>query len=189
MTTSLDVLDLCYAAVLGPGIVTAPPAYATMAQGRVYKPGDWPSQDGLYPLVKMRLVGEDRVPIGRSGPAEFTTTATIRITGEVSAPAQIDDGGATVAETLLWQLKRQIEVAIVNSYPLTSAIQQISSMRSQLAFNSEAATHLAGVQIDLALEFYEGPESFAPVVADTLDQVSLAATRFPPVGFGTDFAR
>jgi len=188
MITSLDLLALTHAAVLGEGRLATPPVYATAAEGRVFKPGDWPSQDGLYPLVKMRLIAEDRQSMARSGAAQFTTAATIRITGEVSAPAQFDDAGATVAETQLWQLKRQIEVAIVNSYPLTAVIQQIASMRSQLSFNSEAATHLAGVQIDLALEFYEGAESFAPVAADELDQITFAASRFPPVGFSSTLA-
>lgn len=189
MITSLDVLDLLYAAILGPDMLATPPIFATAAFGRVYKPGDWPTQPGQYPIVKLRLIGEDRQSIARSGAAEFTTTATVRIIGAVSAPAQFDDAGATAAETLLWQLKRQIEVAIVNSYPLASVIQQIASMRSQLAFNSEGATHLAGIQTDVAVEFYEGAESFAPVLADALETATVAATRYPPFGLAAALAQ
>lgn len=164
MTTSLDLLDLVYEAIVSAG---------TDAQERVHRPGDWPTQLGGYPRVKLRLIAEDRQSLGRSGPAEFTTTATIRAIGEVSAPAQLDNGGALAAETNLWALKAQIDAAVVGSYPLMAEIQQISSMRSQLAFNADGATHLAGVQIDFALEFYEGPEDFPPPPSWPLDEVDL----------------
>lgn len=172
MTTSSDLLDLVYQALSTDG-------GATDAGGRVYKPGDWPTQPDQYPILKLRLIGEDRVSQGRAS-VQFTTTAIIRIIAEVSAPATLDDAGATGAETALWRVKRQVEVAIVNSYPLFRSIQQLASVRSQLAFNSEGATHLAGIQMDLSLEFYEGPEDFAPIEADEIDQVSIAATHYPP---------
>lgn len=119
----------------------------------------------------------------------FTTTATIRILAEISEPAQIDNGGATAAEQALWTLKRQIDVAFINSYPLAQIIQQIASMQSQLAFNSESATHLAGIQTDAAIEFYEGPEDFAPPPVGDLLEVDLTASEYPPVGFVSDFNR
>ena len=175
-TTSDDLLQLCYDAVLN----------VTDAGSRVYKPGDWPSQDDQYPLIKMRLIHEARTSLGRGGAIEFLTVATIRFTGEVSAPATIDDAGATGAESALWRLKRQIEVAIVNSYPLTAKIQNIPALVSQLDFSSEGATHLAGVRIDLQLEFYEGPESFAPVATDDLEQVTVTNTNLPPTGLSVD---
>lgn len=175
-TTSLGLLDLCNAAVID----------STAAEDRVYKPGDWPSQDAQYPLIKMRLVSEDRQSLGRGGAIEFVTIATVRLIGEVSEPASEDDAGATGAETALWALKRQIEVAIVNSYPLTQRIQNMPTVRAQLAFSSEGATHLAGVQIDLQLEFYEGPESFAPIAVADLNQVIATNTSLPPTGFRVD---
>ncbi|HEX7850139.1 MAG TPA: hypothetical protein VF485_10460 [Sphingomonas sp.] len=176
VTTSEDLLQLCYEAVLN----------VTDAQNRVYKPGDWPSQDEQYPLIKMRLIHEARTSLGRGGAFDFLTVATIRLTGEVSAPATIDDAGATGAESALWRLKRQIEVAVINSYPLTKLIQNIPTIVSQLDFSSEGATHLAGVRIDLQLEFYEGPESFAPVAAVDLEEVTIANTTLPPTGIAVD---
>jgi len=177
MTTSLDLLQQVYDTILQAN---------TDASSRVYKPGDWPTQDGQYPIVKMRLVHEDRQSLGRGGAFEFTTVATIRIAAEVSGFASVDDIGATGAEAQLWALKRQIEVAVVNSYPLTRLIQNIPTMTSQLAFNSDAATHVAGVQIDLALEFYEGPENFAPVASDDLTEVTIVNPNLPPTGLSVD---
>lgn len=178
MTTSLDLLDATHAALI---------AADTDAAADVFRPGDWPTQPDQYPITKLRLISEDRQQIGRSGPAEFITTATVRLVSEVSAPVELDNAGATKAEALLWRLKRQNEVAIVNSYPLAGMIQQIVSMRSQLAFTSEGATHLAGIQTDIAYEFYEGPESFAPHEADDLDGVDLA-TALPPTGLTVDLS-
>jgi len=176
VTTSDDLLQLVNAAMIG----------ATDAQGRVYKPGDWPSQESQYPLWKLRLVHEFRTSLGRGGAIEFITVATIRMVGEVSAPAKVGDAGAADAEVALWRLKRQAEVAVINSYPLTARIQNIPTISAQLDYSSDAATHLAGVRIDLQLEFYEGPESFAPVVSDDLEQVTIANTNLPPTGLSVD---
>jgi len=178
VTTSLDILVTCHGAIVAGG---------TDAADNVYRPGDWPTQVDQYPIIKMRLIAEDRQQLARSGPAEFLTVATVRIVGEVSAPVELDNLGATRAEALLWRLKRQIEVAVVNSYPLTTQIQQIVSMRSQLAFDSEGSTHLAGIQTDIAFEFYEGPESFAPPDVDDLDRFNLAA--LPPTGLTVDLSQ
>lgn len=171
MTTSLDLLDLVHAAIV---------AADTDAGQRVYRPGDWPSQVGTMPQIKLRLLAEDRISIARSGPPEFTSTATVRIIAQVQAPATPDDFGASEAEAALWAIKRQVEVAVINSYPLTSVIQQIASVRSHLAFNADGALHLGAIQIDLALEFYEGPESFAPVDAEDVTELAIEATNYPP---------
>lgn len=164
MTTSQDLIDVVHAAIVFAG---------TDAEGRVFKPGDWPSQPDQYPIIKLRLAFENRQSLGRSGPPQFTTVATIQIQAEVSEPAQIDNDGATEAEARLWAIKRQIDAAVVNSYPLTTHIQQISAMRAQLAFTSDAATHLAGVQIDLDVEFYEGIEDFPPAPEWPLSDLAM----------------
>lgn len=186
MTTSQDLLELVVAAILGPNAAAQPATFATDAQDRVYAPGDWSTQDGQYPIIKLRVPQESKQSLGRSGPPEFLVLTTIRIVGEVSAPADVNDAGASAAQTALWQLQRQIEIAVVGSYPLTRQIQQIVSINSQLSYNSDAETHLAGIQIDLVLEFIQGPDDFAPVDAEDLDIVTGEFPDFPPVGFELD---
>lgn len=180
ISTSLDLLALIRDALI---------AGQTDAADRVFTPGDWPTQPDQYPITKLRLVNENRQSIARSCAPEFTTTTLIRVISEVSAPAKLDDAGATDAELACWRIKRQNEVAIVNGYPLTARIQQIASIYSQLAFSSEGATHLAGVQMDLSIEFYEGPESFAPVEADPLVDLHLTDPRHTPHGFDLTFSQ
>ena len=168
---STDLLDLVVTAI----------GTSTDAGARVYSPGDWPAMDENLPLLKVRLLSEKRQSMARSGAPQFTTTATIRIIGEVDAYAAEDNAGASVAQAAAWQLKRQVEVAVINSSPLFAQIQQIAAMRSDAAFSAEGDKHIAGIQIDLDLEFYEGPEEFAPIAADDLNEAALTADHYPPV--------
>lgn len=173
MTTSSELLCLAARELKALG--------ATAAGQRVYTPGDWPTWDNQYPALKLRVVNEEKISVGRSGPPEFTVTATVRILGQVSAPAAAEDGGAAAAEDQLWRLARQVEVALINSYPLTSKLQQFPFVRTQLAFSSEGETHLGGIQIDLGLEFFQ--DDFAPIDADDLDEINLTAANYPNAGF------
>lgn len=165
-TTSLDLLDAVHQAIL---------AADTAAGTNVFRPGDWPTQVGQYPIIKLRLVSQSRQSLGR-GAVEFITIATIRAMIEVSAPARVDDLGAQDAETQLWNLAREVDVAVIGSDPLARLVQQVASVQSQLAFTSEAATHLAGLQMDIALEFYEGPWSFAPIDAQDFTEVDATVS-------------
>lgn len=177
--TSLDILAMVVAAA------TAKPD-TTAAGERVYGPGDWPAQADGYPFFKLRVSSEDRTSLGRGGPPEFTTLATIQVFGEVSTAAQAQDAGATVAENELWALKRQFEVAVINSYPLTASVQQIASMRTRLGFDSSGDTHLGSMLTELVIEFYEGPEEFAPVEVEDFETAEVTATHYPPAGVAVD---
>lgn len=173
--TSDDVLDLVIGALRAPG--------ATSAGDLVYRTGDRPTQNDQYPNLRGRVVRETKQSLGRGGGPEFNVTATIRVIGEVSAPAAVGDAGAAQAEALLWQLKRQVEVAVVGSYPLERQIQQFASIDSQLAYNADGETHLAGIQIDFAIEFYQGLEDFALIASDDLDEVAATPAGSGLVGF------
>lgn len=178
MTTSADLLNLVVAALRAPG--------ASDAGDQVFEPGDWPTQNDQYPRLKARVVREYKQSLGRGGGPAFIVTTTLRVLGEVSAPAQFEDAGAAAAQAALWRLQRQVEVAVIGSEPLTSAIQQIASVDSQLAYSADGETHLAGIQTDIALEFYQGPEDFAPIAATDLQEVAAAWPAYSPTGFIAD---
>jgi len=166
---SEQLLDLVHAALTAEG--------ATDAGDRVQRPGDLPTQLSQYPVLKLRLIGEDRQSLGRGG-IHFLTTATIRVVGEVSEPAALDDPNISAAEASLWALKRQVERAIVNSYPLFRVVQQLAFVKTQLAF-AAGAQHLAGIQSDYGFEFHEGAESFAPVLTNALTEVDAVDPLHP----------
>lgn len=161
-----DIVDMVEAALLA--------SRATDAGGQVYRPGDWPAQPDSYPLLKLRIVSESKQSITRSGSVQFTTMLNLRIIGEVSAPVSLaDHAGASAAEAALLRLSRQVEVAVIGSYPLEQQIQQIASVTTQFAFDADGATHLAGIQKDFAIEFYQGAEDFAQPVTDDLTRLTL----------------
>ncbi|WP_157218674.1 ATP-binding protein [Flavisphingomonas formosensis] len=175
-TTSDTILDLVKAA-LKPD--AAP--YPTDAEGRVYRPGDWVTWDQQYPAIKLRLMSEEKTSLGRADIA-FTVVSTVRVIAQVAAFASPDDGGAGDAEEALWRLQRQIEVAVINSYPLTSKLQQFPFVRAVPGFSAEGEKHLAGINIDIGCEFYQGPEDFAPITADDLTEVGVTFPGFPGLG-------
>ena len=170
--TSNTLLLLCAEALRADG--------ATDAGTRVYTPGDGPSQQRTLPQIKLRLARETRQSLSRSGAPHFRTTATVRILAEAQSYALEDDEGAERAQAAAWAIKRQVEVAIINSYPLFDVVEQLANMRADLAFNADGALHIAGIQMDLDFEFYEGAENFAPIFAETISDVLIEPTNYAP---------
>lgn len=177
MTTSEDLADISCSLLREGG---------TDAGEQVYSPGDWPSQDGQYPIIKIRIARESRQSLGHGGPAEFITRTTLRFSLEVSAPAQENDAGADVADAALWRLKRQVERILINNPALWALIQQFVSIDAQPTFNSDAATHLAGFQIDLTLEFFESAANFYQPETDDLHEIHAELSDHAPTGFTTN---
>ncbi|MGI4764566.1 MAG: hypothetical protein ACRYGP_05815 [Janthinobacterium lividum] len=178
MTTSADVLALVSSALL---TKRDDDTYPTPAEDRVKRPGDLPTQSEEYPILKLRLVSETRQATGR-GSIGFTTTATIRVVGEVSAQADLGGPDNSDIEAQLWALKRASEIAIINSYPLFGVVSQLSSVQSQLSFTAQA-THLAGIQADFAFEFWEDGDDFAPIAATVVTGFDVHLPAGP--GFST----
>ncbi|WP_242183090.1 hypothetical protein [Sphingomonas sp. CARO-RG-8B-R24-01] len=176
MTTSQDLLCLTVAALKGDEVV-AP----TDARDRVFSPGDWPTQSDQYPLLKVRLLSETKQSLGKGG-IMFRVTATIRILAEVSEPVQFENAGATAAEIAIWRLVRQCECGVINSYPLTGLLQEFPSIRTELASSSESATHLAGAQIDIDMEFIQDANDFAPLPVSDLTEIEFDDTAHPGAG-------
>jgi hypothetical protein len=182
MTTTLDLQELMVEALLKAGTDADQPPYPTDAEDRIFRPGDLPAQPGQFPLFKLRIPREQRQSLGR-GSVQFLTLGTVRVIGEVSEPADVTDPGTiSAAEASLWALKRQAEVAIINSYPLFSLVQQLASIDAQFAYSSDAETHLAGIQIDFTFEFYEGAEDFAPLPTDPLEEIEIEDESHPAAG-------
>lgn len=169
MTTSADLFELVFAA-LAPDPVSPDSPPPTAAGDNVDRPGIVPTQSDQYPRISVRMISETKQSQGR-GSIGFITSTTIRVVGVASAPVSIDDVRVSMIEAKIWQLKAQIERAIINSYPLFSSVQQLASVQTQLAFDAQA-TMLAGVQSDYTFEIYEDADDFAPIPADVLDEIT-----------------
>jgi len=137
----------------------------TDAGDKVYTPGDWSTRLTDFPLILVQAVHEDKQSSGR-GPPSFTVVTTIRITGRVSAMGQPSDQGGEHAENMLWRLQRQIERAVINADVFvdpdtnTPFIQQFPSIRTTLGATAEGAQQVGEIVIDLAIEYFQGPDDF-----------------------------
>lgn len=165
------------AAQLTPVAGREPP---TSAADRVRRPGDLPTQPDVYPVLKLRMIGETKQSLGRGTPG-WLVTVTIRVIGETAAPALVSDPKSSEIEARLWLLKDEIERAIINSYPLFSHVQQLAAVQTQLAFALEGK-HLAGIQSDYTFEIVESGEDFAPLAADEITELHAVDPLHPPIG-------
>ncbi len=59
---SLDYLQLVKSIIAAAG---------TSAGENVFGPGDWPTQEDQYPIIRLRLVHEGRISVGRGGGQQF----------------------------------------------------------------------------------------------------------------------
>ncbi len=147
---------------------------ATAAGQRVYDPDDFPTFDGQYPVILVQATKEDRESLGRAS-IQFTCTATILITGRVTAPGATvpQDEGATAAAAALWALKKQIEQTVINNDAIAQlGIQQYPFVRSSVGFSAAGEYHEAQLAIELGVEYYQGPEDFFPTVETVIDEVT-----------------
>jgi hypothetical protein len=179
MTTTIDGLVTLAAQLLS--AQASDGSYLTNAGPRVYEPRDWPTWDNLYPAIFLSGPAERKRSLGSSGAPEYEVTGTLRATARDSQTAASQDGNAGLLLASLGMLKRQIEVGLINNPALMVLLEQYGEVRSSIAFKS-AEKHLGEVEMEIDLDFYQGPEDFFPIVGVELTQVTLT-TQFPtPLG-------
>ncbi|EKN3880789.1 TPA: ATP-binding protein [Yersinia enterocolitica] len=153
-----QVRQLVVAAILG----------KTDAENRVYSPSDWPTTEEIYPVILVQTPIEEKQSLGRNAP-QFNTITTVRITGRLQElDGENENDGANKAELALERLREQIERAVINSYDLTRQTQQFARVRSTIDLDSAGEGHLAQLLMELDIEYYQGPEDFYPIEADSL---------------------
>ncbi|ENB4712370.1 TPA: ATP-binding protein [Yersinia enterocolitica] len=153
-----QVRQLVVAAILG----------KTDAENRVYSPRDWPTTEEMYPVILVQTPIEEKQSLGRNAP-QFNTITTVRITGRLQElDGENENDGANKAELALERLREQIERAVINSYDLTRQTQQFARVRSTIDLDSAGEGHLSQLLMELDIEYYQGPEDFYPIEADSL---------------------
>lgn len=171
-------------------LVAAALAGKTAVGANVFTPRTWPTTADEMPIILVQSPRETKQNSnGRTGPAEFFVTTTIRVVARVSAKAGSGDAGAVAAEFAVGLLQRQIEIAVINDDALRRAIQKFSSVEIETGVKSEGGLVFGELVMDLALEFYQGPEAFAPVVGTQFDELALYVDLlnvFSPTGVFAD---
>lgn len=159
-------------------LVTQTPAaeWKTMAQANVYDPRTWPTTLGAMPIILVDTPKETKRGMGRSGGPQFTCVATVRVVGRVTAKASAGDdnaAGACLAAAQL--LERQIEVAVVNDYDLKLVVQQFASVEVETAVRRDGEVLFGETVMLFGLEYFQGPEDFAPNPFSDLEEIALYA--------------
>jgi hypothetical protein len=170
-------------------LVAAALAGKTAAGLNVFTPRTWPTTADEMPIVLVQSPRETKQNSnGRTGPAEFFVTATIRVVARVSAKAASGDAGAVAAEFAVGLLQRQIEVAVINDDALRRAIQKFSAVEIETGVKSEGGLVFGELVMDFALEFYQGPEAFAPVLSNPFEELAIYADLLNVFSPSGDFA-
>lgn len=149
--------------------------YPTGLAANVFAPRDWPITSDEMPIGLLQSPSEHKQSLGRSGAQQFTVNATFRLVVRVSGKAQAADAGAAAVLAVLAVLQRQIEVAVINNYDLELQIQQIASITVTNGVSKDGELHFGELVMDFDLEFYQGPEDFAPIAATPMDELALYA--------------
>lgn len=138
--------------------------WPTIAEGRVYMPRDWPVTDEIIPIIKIQPPSETKEAIGNSG-IKFLTTTRIKVFGQVSAPAEANDGAAGKVLMALSLFQRQIELAVIGNPILFGGdqpgiIQQLRSVQTEMGQNSDGKLHRGELGMEFAFDFYQGEADF-----------------------------
>jgi len=161
----------------------------TSAGNNVFAARTWPTWNGSYPIIWLHAPEEDKDSLGRQGGPQFTVTATIRISARLQVKALPENASAAAMILALEDMKRQIEMAVINFPPLMSRLQQFPFIRSHMREDGEGEQNIGELVMDIGMEFYQGPEDFYPLEGATdeppFDPVATSGVQ--PIGPLTEF--
>lgn len=130
----------------------------------VMSPGDWPTPPEKLPALLVNVPTEQKQSVNR-GMAEFTTTCSIVVQGQVSATT------GEAAQDAIEDLVYRTEEAILRGYWIVGMGQQFTTVQTEVECKADGNWHLAGFRMTFNAETFE---SFDPT-ADT-----PAASQWPP---------
>lgn len=166
-------------------LVTAALMGKTAAGARVFTPRTWSTASEDMPLLLVQAPKETKTSLGRSGAPQFTCVTTIRVIGRVYVLAEAGDAGAAAALAAAGDLQRQIEVAVINDFALHREVQNFAGVEVVTGVSKDAEQVFGETILDFALEFYQGPEDFAPIDGDPILELAIYADLlnvFSPTG-------
>lgn len=159
---------------------------ADLAGVTVYSPRSWNTPPAGMPEVMAQSPAEKKVSLGRSGASSFNCVMTLRLVGRVYAKVQANDAAAAAALAAVGVLQRAIEVSLINRTELRAAgVQEFQEVRVVTAVKTEGEYVFGELVFDLDLEFYQGPEDFAPIDGSVIDELAIYAdllNLFSPLG-------
>lgn len=148
----------------------------TSAGANVFTPRTWRTPPAALPILLIQSPSETKQNVaGRTGPAEFWVTGRFRIVGRVyQKPDPADPFAADMAaQAAVDALARQVEVRVINADAIRRAIQQFVSIETVSDVKSDGGLRFGEFDMTISMEFYQGPEAFAPVEGVDFNELAL----------------
>lgn len=123
-------------------------AVETLTGVNVESPGDWDTPPAKLPQIKVRVPSENKVSAARGMPT-FTTTVFLELEAKVEADTGED------AQDAIEALVYRIEVAVLSRYGVVALLQQVSSIRTDIAITAEGKRHNGNARMVFGLECFE----------------------------------
>ncbi|KAF1041303.1 MAG: hypothetical protein GAK35_03393 [Herbaspirillum frisingense] len=164
MTTSAELRQIAVNALKG----------NTTAGQSVFSPRDLASWEGEYPMLVVTAPEEEGESTGPHGAPTFKVTTTLHVHARVERAAGDNDIGAIQAQADLEVMREQIKAALINYTPLMRNLQQYPFFRSQMQVgvsDTDTAMHQGSLQLQLGMEFIQGPQDFYQPPATPLEGV------------------
>lgn len=130
----------------------------------IASPGVWPTPQEKLPAILVNAPTEQKQSIGK-GMANFTTSASITVQGQVSKSSPEEALEAIDA------LAFAVENAVLTDYWVTRTVERFTSVQTDIEVTSDGGPHLAGFRMTLAGDMFE---SFNPA------DVMPPGTPWPP---------
>lgn len=133
-------------------------AAGTLAGLNVWTARSLPIKANALPMIQLQVLADLAESWGRNAPG-FTRTAGLLVTAKVAFKTAAD-GTSAEGETALDTICEQIEMTLMQDTQLQRLIQQVSTIETELAFDSTGADQIAVARMRFDLEY---PQTFEPV--------------------------
>ncbi|MGZ3272379.1 MAG: hypothetical protein ACXU82_03855 [Caulobacteraceae bacterium] len=160
----------------------------TDAGDNVFGYRDWPTAPDIMPIILLDLPDEDMESLGNGGAPQFLVTATVPIVVRVSAPADAGDTAAGLVQSQLADYRVKIKKILINRPTLWNAgLQRFPFIRSKIKSSSDGKLTTGELQMQIGIEFYQGPEQFYDPIAG--DELIAGAPALTDVQVTTDITQ
>jgi hypothetical protein len=125
----------------------------TLAGANVNFPGVWPTQKQNFPAVIIDVPHDHKDSLLRGQPS-FNTTSYIGIEAQIWSTTLLDCKNKT------YQLWDQITQAVIGDNAIIKVTQQFPTIDTKAEWNSGTEFFIGHITMMVAMEFYEGPETY-----------------------------
>lgn len=130
----------------------------TLAGPNVWTARSLPTTAAACPMIQLQVLADTAESWGRNQPG-FTRTAGLLVTARVAFKTDAV-GTSSQGENLLDAFAEQIETTLMLDTALQRLVQQVSTIDTEMAFDSTGADQIATLRMRFDLEY---PQTYEPI--------------------------